>query len=193
MRLWIRVVGFCLVAGLVAGGCSASDTPSARASTSRVRRTVPTPSSAVTRSDHTADASPAERRTGLIRLRKLDVPVPDDVRRCLESKVADDAQALTDLGAGGRAGPVPDSVMNLAAVCMREQRALPAFVRALEAQLGRDLSAEQRECISAAYLAVPAEAMSAVEAEALGSSEDGASRTQIGDLVATCGVDLNAD
>jgi hypothetical protein len=128
----------------------------------------------------------------LERLREMQVPIPADVRPCLEARVARDPAALADVAATDVGQSAPSSVMDLAAACMREQRALPAFVRGLEAQLGHALGPEQRACIDSAYLVLDPEVLAAAEADALGASDDAQQVVQLRNMVAKCGVELDA-
>lgn len=118
------------------------------------------------------------------------VAVPDEAVGCVTAKLAADGALVAQLEGLGADAEVPPGVMDLAAVCMVELRAIPAFVDGLEAQLPGGLSDGQRRCVAEGFAGLDPAVLDAAIAESLGASEQVDEAAEIAKMVEGCGVDV---
>lgn len=78
--------------------------------------------------------------------------------------------------------------MDVAATCMRELHALPAFLDGLEQSVAGGLSDGQRRCVEKGYLALDPEVLEAAAADALGASKGTERAVEIKSMLQDCGV-----
>lgn len=124
----------------------------------------------------------------LVALFAARIPVSDEVLGCLAAKLAIDPGATALLKSTEGAGPLPGPVLDLAAECMAEGRALPAFVEGVERAAG-GLSSEERACVFRGWVELDPAVVEAAQVEALGGEAEGDLAAAVGEMVRACGVE----
>lgn len=117
-----------------------------------------------------------------------EIPVPDETLACVTAKLAEAPEAAAELRDVEPGGSVPDGVLDLAAACMAETRALPAFVEGVE-RAAEGLTDDQRACVFRGWVELDPAAVEAAQVEALGGDADEALAGEVGEMVRACGVE----